>query len=50
VAETGERQLGRARAASDRVLRLEHEHGATSLRKGDRGCEPIRARADDDRV
>jgi hypothetical protein len=50
VPETGQCQLGRARAAADAVLRLEDEDGASGLRKSDRGGEPVRARADDDGV
>jgi hypothetical protein len=50
VPERGQRQLGRARAAADRALRLEDEDGASGLREGDGGGEPIRAGADDDCV
>jgi hypothetical protein len=50
VPEAGERQLGRARAAADAVLRLEDEDRASGLRESDRGGEPVRAGADDDCV
>jgi len=50
VPEPGERQLERARAAADRVLRLEDEDGPSGLGEGDGGGEPVRACADDDGV
>jgi hypothetical protein len=50
VAEAGQRELGRARAAADGVLRLEDEDRAAGLREGDRGRQPVRAGADDDGV
>jgi hypothetical protein len=50
VPKAGERQLGRARAAADAVLRLEDEDRASGLRQSDRGGEPVRAGADDDGV
>jgi hypothetical protein len=50
VSETRERQLRRPCAAADRVLRLEDEDGASGLREGDRGGEPVRPRPDDDGV
>jgi hypothetical protein len=50
MAETGERQLGRARPAADRVTRLEDEDRTAGLGEGDRGGEAVRPRADDDGV
>ena len=50
VPEAGECQLGGAGAAADGVLRLDDEDGASGLRQGDGGREPVRAGADDDRV
>jgi hypothetical protein len=50
VPEPRECQLGRARAAADRVLRLEDEDRASGLREGDGGGEAVRAGADDDGV
>jgi hypothetical protein len=50
VSEPRERQLRRPCAAADRVLRLEDEDGASGLRQGDRGGEPVRSRPDDDGV
>jgi hypothetical protein len=50
VSEARERQLQRPCAAADRLLRLEDEDGASGLREGDGGGEPVRPRADDDRV
>jgi hypothetical protein len=50
VSKPGKRQLERARAAADRVLRLEDEDGPSGLGESDGGSEPVRARADDDRV
>ena len=50
VAEAGERELRGPRPAADRVARLEDADGASRLRKGDRGGEPVRACADDDGV
>jgi hypothetical protein len=50
VPEPGKRQLERARAAADRVLRLEDADGPSSLSERDGGSEPVRACADDDRV
>jgi hypothetical protein len=50
VPEPGERQLGRTRAAANRVLRLEDEDRASRLGEGDGGGEPVRAGADDDGV
>jgi hypothetical protein len=50
VPESGQRQLERARATADRVLRLEDDDGAPRLREGDGGGQPVRARADDDGV
>ena len=50
VSEARERQLQGPCAAADRVLRLEDEDGASGLRQGDGGGEPVRARADDDGV
>jgi hypothetical protein len=50
VPEAGERELGRARAAADAVLRLEDEDRASGLRESDRGGKPVRAGADDDGV
>jgi len=50
VPEPRERELRGARAAADRVLRLDDEDGASGLREGDCGREPVRAGADDDRV
>ena len=37
-------------ATSDRILRLEHDHGEAGGGKLDRRGEPVRARSDDDRV
>ena len=48
--ESRQGQLGRAGAASDRILRLEHDHGEAGGDKLDRRGEPVRARSDDDRV
>jgi hypothetical protein len=50
VPKSRERQLERARATADRLLRLEDDDGASGLRERDRGGEPVRARADDDGV
>ena len=50
VAEPGQRQLERARAAAYRVLCLEDEDGTSGLSERDRGREPVRPRADDDCV
>jgi hypothetical protein len=47
VVKAGKRQLGGSRAPADRVPRLDDENGASGLRERDRGCEPVRARADD---
>ena len=41
--EPGQRQLGRAGAAADRVDRLEHEHRSPGLGAGEGGGEPVRA-------
>jgi hypothetical protein len=46
VAEPGQRQLGGARAAADRLLRLDDADGAPGLRERDCGSEPVRPRAD----
>ncbi len=50
VAEAGLRQLLGAGAPADRRRRLEHQHRAPRLCDRDRRGEPVRARADDDRV
>jgi len=50
MAEAGERQLRRARPATDRVARLEDEDRTAGLRESDRGGEAVRPRADDDGV
>jgi hypothetical protein len=50
VAESGQRELGGARAAADRVPRLDDENGAPGLGECDRGGEAVRAAADDDCV
>jgi len=50
VTKAGQRQLRSARAAADRVLRLEDENRATGLRQRERRREAVRTRADDDRV
>jgi hypothetical protein len=50
VAEAWNCEFGGTRAAADRVLRLHDEDRASGLRQGDRRREPVRARADDDRV
>ena len=48
--KAGERELGSADAAADRLLRLEDEDGSPRLRHGDRGGEAVGAGADDDGV
>jgi hypothetical protein len=50
VAEPWERQLRGARAAADRLLRLDDTDGAPGLGKRDRSGEAIRPGADYDRV
>ena len=50
VDETGQRQLGRAAAAADRLLTLEHADRKPGAGKDDRRAEPIRPRADDGRI
>ena len=44
------RELGRPRAAADRVRGLEYDDGPALARDRYRGRETVRARADDDRV
>jgi hypothetical protein len=48
VAEPGQRQLRGARAAADRVLRLDDADRVSGLRERDRGGEAVRPRAHDD--
>src|SRR3954469_7842871 len=48
--EAGQRQLGRASAATERRLSFENDDGAAFLRDGDRGGQAIGAGADDDGV
>jgi hypothetical protein len=50
VPEPWQRQLERARAAPDRVLRLDDEDRSPRLGESDRRRKPVRARADDDCV
>ena len=50
VAKAGERQLGGARPASDRVSRFEDEDRSPGLRKRDCRGEAVRPSPDDDRV
>jgi len=50
VTEAGQRQLGGARAAPDRVASLDDEDRAPGLRESDGGGEAVRAGADDDGV
>ena len=45
-----QRQLRRARAASDRVVRLADQNRKSPLGERDRGGETVRPRSDDDRV
>jgi hypothetical protein len=48
VNEAGQRQLGRAHPAADRVVCFEHENGSASPRERDRGREPVRPGSDHD--
>jgi hypothetical protein len=50
VAKAGKRELGGARPAADRLLRLEDEDRPAGLRKRDRSGEPVGPGTDDDRV
>ncbi len=50
MTEAGQRQLGGARAAPDRVASLDDEDRAPGLRESDGGGEAVRAGADDDGV
>ena len=50
VREPGQRELGSARAAADRVRRLEDEHRGPGLRQKNGSREAIRPRANDDDV
>jgi hypothetical protein len=50
VAKAGERQLGGARAAADRLLCFKNENGPAGLRERDGSREAVRPRADDNRV
>jgi hypothetical protein len=48
VAEAGQRQLGRTRTAADLTRSLNDVNRESGARQLDRGCQPIRSRADDD--
>ena len=50
MAKAGERQLGGARAAADRLLCFKNENGPAGLRERDGSREAVRPRADDNRV
>jgi hypothetical protein len=50
VAEAGQRQLGRARAAANRLLRFEDQYRPAGLGERDCGGEPVGPGSDDDRV
>jgi hypothetical protein len=50
VPKAGERELGGARSAADRLLRFEDEDRPTGVRKRDRSGEPVGPGTDDDRV
>jgi len=50
VAKPGQRQLGGARSAADRVLRLQDDNRPARLGERDRGGEAVRPCADDDGV
>ena len=50
VAKSRERQLRGARAAPDRLLRLDDAYGAPRLCERDRGSKAVRPRPDDDGV
>ena len=50
VDEAGERELSRARAAADRLPRLEHAHRDAGTGQRDRRGQAVRPGADDDRV
>jgi hypothetical protein len=50
VAKAGKRELGGARPAADRLLRLEDEDRPARLRKRDSSREPVGPGTDDDGV
>jgi hypothetical protein len=50
VPEAGQRELRGTGPAADGVLRLEDEDRAPGLCERDRGGQPVRPGADDDRV
>jgi hypothetical protein len=50
VPKAGQRQLGCARPAADRLLSLEYEDRPARLSQRDRSGETVRPSADDDRV
>ena len=48
--EAGERELGGARPAANRLARFDDKDGPSRLGECDRGREPVRTGADDDGV
>jgi hypothetical protein len=50
VDEAGQGELGRARAAADRRLRLQHDDGLARACEDDRRREAVRTGADDDGI